>query len=90
MLPKWANVNEERFHEILSAETKAKNEGLEISVDERETMLDITKRLLKDFLGPFRLRCAIVCAYLGTYLKRSRCLVDCTLHMSQFFVKILK
>ena len=48
MLPKWANVNEERFHEILSAETKAKNEGLEISVDERETMLDNTKRLLKD------------------------------------------
>ena len=48
MLPKWANVNEERFHEILSTETKAKNEGLEISVDERETMLDNTKRLLKD------------------------------------------
>ena len=48
MLPKWANVNEERFHEILRTETKAKNKGLEISVDERETMLDNTKRLLKD------------------------------------------
>ena len=48
MLPKWANINEERFHEILSTETKAKNKGLEISVDEREAMLDNTKRLLKD------------------------------------------
>ena len=48
MLPKWVKVSEERFNEILSTVTKAKNEGLKTSVDGREIRLDYTKRLLKD------------------------------------------
>ena len=35
MLPKWVKVSEERFNEILSTVTKAKNEGLKIIVDGR-------------------------------------------------------
>ena len=48
MVQKWVKVSEERFNEILSAVTKAKNEGLKTSVDGREIRLDYTKRLLKD------------------------------------------
>ena len=48
MLQKWVKVSEERFNEILSTVTKAKNEGLKASVDGREIRLDYTKRLLKD------------------------------------------
>ena len=48
MLPKLVKVSEERFNEILSTVTKAKNEGLKTSVDGREITLDNTERLLKD------------------------------------------
>ena len=48
MLPKWVKVSEERFNEILSTVTKAKNEGLRTNVDGREITLDNTKKLLKD------------------------------------------
>ena len=30
MLPKWVNVSEERFNEILSTVTEAKNNGLKL------------------------------------------------------------
>ena len=40
MLPKWVNVSEERFNEILSTVTEAKNNGLKINVDGREITLD--------------------------------------------------
>ena len=48
MLPKWVKVSEERFNEILSTVTKAKNEGLRTNVDGREITLDNTEILLKD------------------------------------------
>ena len=48
MLPKWVKVSEERFNEILSTVTKAKNEGLKTNVDGREITLDNTENLLKD------------------------------------------
>ena len=48
MLAKWAKVSEKRFNKILRTITKAKNEGLKISVDGREITLDNTERLLKD------------------------------------------
>ena len=48
MLPKWVKVSEERFNEILSSVTKAKNEGLKPNVGRREITLDNTERLLKD------------------------------------------
>ena len=35
MLPKWANISEKRFNEILSRVTEAKNNGLKINVDGR-------------------------------------------------------
>ena len=47
MLPKWANVSEEKFNEILSTVTKAKNNGLKINADGREVTLDNTESLLK-------------------------------------------
>ena len=40
MLPKWVNVSEERFNEILSAVTEAKNNGLKIISDKREITLE--------------------------------------------------
>ena len=40
LLPKWVNVGEERFNEILSTVTEAKNNGLKINVDGREITLD--------------------------------------------------
>ena len=48
MLPKWVKASEERFNEILSSVTKAKNEGLKANVGRREITLDNTERLLKD------------------------------------------
>ena len=36
MLSKWVNVSEERFNEILSSVTEAKNNGLKINADARE------------------------------------------------------
>ena len=48
MLPKWVKVSEERFNEILSTVTKAKNKGLKTNVDGREITLDNTENLLKD------------------------------------------
>ena len=48
MLPKWVNISEKRFNEILSTVTEAKNNGLKINVDGREITLDKTESLLKD------------------------------------------
>ena len=48
MLRKWVKVSEERFKEILSIVTKAKNEELKTSVDGKEITLDNTESLLKD------------------------------------------
>ena len=48
MLPKWVEISEKRFNEILSTVTKAKNEDLRTNVDGREITLDNTERLLKD------------------------------------------
>ena len=48
MLLKWVKVSEERFDEILSTVTKAKNEGLKNSADGREITLDNAQSLLKD------------------------------------------
>ena len=45
MLPKWVNLSDKRFNEILSTVTKAKNEGLKINADGREITLDNTERL---------------------------------------------
>ena len=47
MLPKWVNVSERRFNEILSTVTKAKNNGLKINVDGRKITLDNRESLLK-------------------------------------------
>ena len=47
-LPKWVNVNENIFNEILITVTKAKNEGLRINIDGREITLNNTESLLKD------------------------------------------
>ena len=33
MLPKWVKLSEKRFNEILSTNTKAKNEGLKANVE---------------------------------------------------------
>ena len=43
MLRKWVKVSEERFNEILSIVTKAKNEELKTSVDGKEITLDNTE-----------------------------------------------
>ena len=48
MLPKWVNVSEERFNEILSTVTEAKNNGLKTNVDGREIKLDNDESLVKD------------------------------------------
>ena len=47
MLPKWVNVSEERFNEILSTVPEAKNNGLKINADGTEITLDNTESLLK-------------------------------------------
>ena len=46
-LPKLVNVRKERFNEILSTITKAKNDGLKINVDGRKITLDNVERLPK-------------------------------------------
>ena len=46
-LPKLVNVSKERFNEILSTVTKAKNGGLKINVDGRKITLDNVERLPK-------------------------------------------
>ena len=48
MLLKWVKVSEERFNEIQSTVTKAKNEGLKTNVDGIEITLDNTENLLKE------------------------------------------
>ena len=48
MLPKWVEISEKRFNDILSAVTKAKNDRLRTNVDGREITLDNTESLLKD------------------------------------------
>ena len=48
ILAKWAKASKKRFNKILRTITKAKNEGLKISVDGREVTLDNTERLLKN------------------------------------------
>ena len=45
---KWVNVSKERFNEILSTITEAKNDGLKTNVDGREIALDNAESLLKD------------------------------------------
>ena len=47
-LPKLVNINKERFNEILSTISKAKNEGLRTNVDGKEITLDNIESLLKD------------------------------------------
>ena len=47
MLPKWVNVSEERFNEILSTVTEAKNNGLRTNVDGKEITLDNAESLVK-------------------------------------------
>ena len=44
---KWVIVSKERFNEILSAITEAKNDGLKTNVDGREIALDNAESLLK-------------------------------------------
>ena len=48
MFPKWGNVSEEIFNEILSTVTEAKNKGLKINANGREITLDNAESLLKD------------------------------------------
>ena len=48
MLPKWVNISEKRFNEILSTVTKAKNAELRTNVDGKEIRLNNTESLLKD------------------------------------------
>ena len=47
MLLKWVKVSEERFNEILSIVTEAKNNGFKTNVDGREITLDNAESLLK-------------------------------------------
>ena len=46
MLMKWVNVSEERFNEMLSTVTEAKNSRLKINVNGREMPLDNRESLL--------------------------------------------
>ena len=48
VLPKWIKTSEKRFNEILRTVTKAKNNGLKISVGGREITPDKVESLLKD------------------------------------------
>ena len=48
MLPKWVEISEKRFNDILSTVTKAKNDRLKTNVNGREITLDNTESLLKD------------------------------------------
>ena len=48
MLSKWINVSKEKFNEIPSTVTEAKNDGLKSNLDGREITLDNTENLLRD------------------------------------------
>ena len=48
-LPKWVNLSKERFNEILSINTKGKNNGLKTNVDGRGITLDNAESLLKGY-----------------------------------------
>ena len=50
-LPKWVEVSKERFNEIPSTITKAKNDGLKTDVDGREITLDNAESLLKSIVS---------------------------------------
>ena len=50
-LPKWVEVSKERFSEIPSTITKAKNDGLKTDVDGREITLDNAESLLKSIVS---------------------------------------
>ena len=47
-LSKWVKVSKEKFNEILSTVTNAKNKELRTNIDGKEITLDSTERLLKD------------------------------------------
>ena len=47
-LSKWVKVSKEKFNEILSTITKAKNKELRTNIDGKEITLDSTEKLLKD------------------------------------------
>ena len=47
-LSKWVKVSKEKFNEILSTVTKAKNKELRTNIDGKEITLDSTEKLLKD------------------------------------------
>ena len=47
-LPKWIRVNEERFNEILSTITGAKNNGLTANIDGKEITLEKAESLPKE------------------------------------------
>ena len=75
MLPKWVELSEERFNEILNTVTKAKYEGLKTSVDGREITLDNTERLLKDLgngILAFRKKCNNIVDDVESILKTLR------------------
>ena len=46
-LSKWVKVSKEKFNEILSTVTKAKNKELRTNIDGKEITLDSTEKLLK-------------------------------------------
>ena len=50
MLLKWVKVSGKRFNEILSAFTKAKNDGLETNAGGRKITVDKAESLLKDLV----------------------------------------
>ena len=56
MLPKWVEISEKWFNEILCTVTKAKNEGLRTNVDGREITIDNVESLLKDLGNEFKNR----------------------------------
>ena len=47
MLPEWVKVSEERFNEILSTVTEAKNNGFKVNANGREITLDIAESFVK-------------------------------------------
>ena len=47
-LSKWVKVSKEKFNEILSTVTNAKNKELRTNIDGKEITLDSTEKLLKD------------------------------------------
>ena len=47
ILPKWVNISEKKFNQILSTVTKAKNEGLRTNVDGREIQKNLQSKSIK-------------------------------------------